>query len=695
MKKNLLILFVMALSLFKLDAYSQCTPTGNQIFNTAFGEPGMVARYSGYMCAAHDTLVADNMGGGQNDFRFNDGDGYGIRLVSGSVITISIFNSLDTISITMNDTSCAGNVISSAYAPPNVNNTLTFTAPYTGMFRIVFNKNGFCGGSSVQPLGAVIVALTNGGSITCPAAPMNDSICGAMAITLGTVYTGDNSYANITDAFDTLQVVPAGYNCSPPNNTMWYSYTPTVTTFYDFTLSSPSCGLFGRSGMILLKGANCSDSVLSATCLNSQAAAGTSITSKVMLTAGVTVYFMIDGRASSSGVFNVTINTSPPPPANDTICSAVTMLINNTYNGNNANALPTDPMDAFVMGTGYTNCSGSISGSMWYKFTPTTSGNYNINTASFANVGLSTSIAYFTGTNCNSTLTYVNCYRGPSPNNLTNNAVYTTFMTGGQTYYFMVEGVNNGNTSGTFSIGITQGAPSPANDTICGAITLVLNTVVIDDNTNALVNDPMNQAIVAAGYTNNTCGTPNNILWYKFTAPDTANFVIETTSPATGGLHAHVGVFAATRCDTNAFTPNPDRCYEGCNIGTTKDDTIKLNGGITYYIFVDGYQGTKGQYTIEILGTATGIYSMDVMENTITIAPNPTSNYFRIKFEQAITENTKVEVLDLLGRIVYTSTIKSGSNASDVDLSSLANGNYFVKISNEKTILYHQQIVKQ
>ncbi|MFM2048733.1 MAG: hypothetical protein RI955_1281, partial [Bacteroidota bacterium] len=443
-----------------------------------------------------------------------------------------------------------------------------------------------------------------------------------------------------------------------------------------------------------LNGASCASSVILATCLNSMNAAGTSVMTKVLLNASTTYYFMIDGRGNSTGVFNVMIDVAPPPPANDTICSAVTMLINNTYNGDNTDALPTDPRDADVQAAGY-NCSGSISGSMWYKYTPAASGNYNINTASFANVGLSTMISYYTATSCTGTLTMVNCYTGPSGNNLTNNATYTTFMTGGQIYYFMVEGANNGNTSGTFSIGITQGPPSPANDTICGALTLVLNTVVIDDNTNALVNDPMNQAIIAAGYANNVCGTPNNILWYKFTAPDTANYVIETTSPATGGLHAHVGVFAATRCDTNAFTPNPDRCYEGCNIGTTKDDTVKLNGGITYYIFVDGYQGSKGQYTIEILATASGIYSMDVLENTITIAPNPTSNFFRVKFDQAVTENTKIEVIDLLGRNVYHSTIKSGSNASDVDLSGLANGNYIVKISNEKTILYHQKIVKQ
>jgi hypothetical protein len=75
MKKNLLILFVFTLMLFKLDAYSQCTPTAaNQVYNLQFAEPGNPARYGGFMCAMHDTLIADTASGFGNNYRFRDGD---------------------------------------------------------------------------------------------------------------------------------------------------------------------------------------------------------------------------------------------------------------------------------------------------------------------------------------------------------------------------------------------------------------------------------------------------------------------------------------------------------------------------------------------------------------------------------------------------------------------------------------------
>ncbi|MEN9521688.1 MAG: hypothetical protein RL065_65 [Bacteroidota bacterium] len=702
MKKNLLILLVMTLVLFKLDAYSQCTPTSAaQVYNTQFAEPGGLARYGGYMCFNHDTLIADTTIITQNNYQFRDGDGYGIRLVAGSNITISIFNSTEIISITMNDTSCSGTAIGGAYAAPNINNSLIFTAPYSGLFHIVFNKNGLCGTVGTQRIGSVMVVLNNAGSISCPATPANDNICGAVAMSNGITYTADNSLANYYDVYDSVEVVANGYTCSPPNNTMWYSYSPTVTSYYNFTFSSPACGLYGRTGLILLGGTNCTDTVTTASCLNSLNNAGSSVTSKLLMNAGTTYYFMVDGRASATGVFNVMIDLAPPPPANDTICGAVTMTLNTTYNGDNTDAYPTDPRDADVQAAGY-NCSNSISGSMWYKFTPAVSGNYSINMASFANVGLSTMVSYYTATSCNSTLNYIRCYQGPSGFNLTRNATYVDRFVGGTTYYFMIEGANNGNTAGTFTIQIANAPSSPANDTICGATQLIINTPVLDDNSTAITPEETANTIIAAGYTNLTCGTPNYVLWYKFTPSDTANYIIETTSPATGGIRLHVGVFSASACDTNSFGSTGKGCYPGCNVGTTADDTIKLNKGTTYYIMIDGYEATqsqpatpKGQFTIEIKDMPTGIYSLLKEDNGIIIAPNPTNNFVRVKFEKQLSSDTKIEIVDLLGRLMYSSTMKAGTTISNIDLSNFASGNYFVKISNEKSILYHEKIIKQ
>ncbi|MEY2828539.1 MAG: hypothetical protein RIQ33_397, partial [Bacteroidota bacterium] len=174
------------------------------------------------------------------------------------------------------------------------------------------------------------------------------------------------------------------------------------------------------------------------------------------------------------------------------------------------------------------------------------------------------------------------------------------------------------------------------------------------------------------------------------------------TSPATGGIHLHVGVFSASSCDTNSLGSTGKGCYEGCDVGTTADDTIKLNKGTTYYIMIDGYGASqnkpatpKGQFTIEIKLAPTGIYSIDANNNSIIVSPNPANNFVKVKFENSVTETTTISLYDLLGRNVYSSTISAGSNAANIDLSNLTQGNYIVKVSNEKTILYHQKIVKQ
>jgi len=76
---------------------------------------------------------------------------------------------------------------------------------------------------------------------------------------------------------------------------------------------------------------------------------------------------------------------------------------------------------------------------------------------------------------------------------------------------------------------------------------------------------------------------------------------------------------------------------------------------------------------------ATGIAEIS-KSKSISIQPNPANDFFTLKL--SATENTSVNIIDVTGSIVRE--FKINSNASNIDVSSLSNGTYFVKVISEK-----------
>ena len=69
------------------------------------------------------------------------------------------------------------------------------------------------------------------------------------------------------------------------------------------------------------------------------------------------------------------------------------------------------------------------------------------------------------------------------------------------------------------------------------------------------------------------------------------------------------------------------------------------------------------------------------------IFPNPSTGNVAIRFNNTIASDVTIEVSNLVGQIVYTSneTAVSGSNAFNLNLADLNDGQYIVKISNGQT----------
>ena len=121
--------------------------------------------------------------------------------------------------------------------------------------------------------------------------------------------------------------------------------------------------------------------------------------------------------------------------------------------------------------------------------------------------------------------------------------------------------------------------------------------------------------------------------------------------------------------------------------------------------------GTIVKYTIgqqSITGTKTGnvivqqgfqqsnwdkiIANNVVLVNTTTF-PNPYIDIINFQFSQSIGENVSLLVYDVLGRQVYSNTLKIFDNKTSVNLQVLQSAEYFVQLSNN-TFTYHTKIIK-
>lgn len=77
--------------------------------------------------------------------------------------------------------------------------------------------------------------------------------------------------------------------------------------------------------------------------------------------------------------------------------------------------------------------------------------------------------------------------------------------------------------------------------------------------------------------------------------------------------------------------------------------------------------------------------------DNITIFPNPVTNVLNIKFNRYNNELVEMEIFDLTGKIVHSSSIFSGITEFNVE--HLENGVYFVRLNNGLTSKAHRIIV--
>jgi len=288
----------------------QCQPIDTLIFG--FNDPSGPGYYSGFLCTGVDSV------GTTGPYGYYNGDGFSINLVDGSELIFSVDScNGNPVSITISDS--LKNIIPGAYSGAACPNSLNFTAPYTGTFYVVMNLNGTCNVTGNTLLGQVYAKIDpNSNTPDCPAGNViNDTICGAIPLTFNGPYlVGNTSSAYITDPLDAY-IVNLGFLCSPPNNTLWYSYTAqTNIDTLDIWLTSAAGG--GFHSWLAVFTANdsinfCNGSLSYIGCAegaNDGGGIDTVTHSLYGLLAGHVYYFMIDGYNGGTGEFSIALKES-------------------------------------------------------------------------------------------------------------------------------------------------------------------------------------------------------------------------------------------------------------------------------------------------------------------------------------------------------------------------------------------------
>lgn len=103
---------------------------------------------------------------------------------------------------------------------------------------------------------------------------------------------------------------------------------------------------------------------------------------------------------------------------------------------------------------------------------------------------------------------------------------------------------------------------------------------------------------------------------------------------------------------------------------------------------------TNSNYVLCVRGNPTLSSTTFSEETSITIYPNPASNFASISLPKN-TESCKIEITDLLGKIIFSEEVKPLPNDYKIDLEGYKDGIYFVKVTNEKMKKSFKIIVKK
>lgn len=175
-----------------------------------------------------------------------------------------------------------------------------------------------------------------------------------------------------------------------------------------------------------------------------------------------------------------------------------------------------------------------------------------------------------------------------------------------------------------------------------------------------------------------------SFIWNSYTVENLTITPVSTCNLLRDNLGTNtwtvVGSCAGTQTAINdpAFASFPNAVWRIDGLGFNCNPTYKTN-----------QQVNKSKSNVKDNFNAAGLPTkMSSYQSTISmgIAPNPASSELKITFNTDIKSNTKISILDVIGKVILNSEINEGNNIS-ISLTDLSAGVYFVKIQQGKNIV--------
>jgi len=399
--------------------------------------------------------------------------------------------------------------------------------------------------------------------------------------------------------------------------------------------------------------------------------------------------------------------------ANDLVCNAIDLPTDasiGTYNNIGASLNGDDVLTPTAGWSG----SAVVNAPVWFSFVGPASGNVTVSTENDVTISNNsrTEIAIYSANDCGNFGTYALLGAngdGPAPG--VGSIVSACGLTAGDTYYVMVDGYSS---VGTFSsVAAFQGAFGISVE----AVDLVEAGNAVAGN--ICTNDATDIFDAIEGYSN------GNGTWYypNATAAGAQAFASNGGSLVLSGLDAGVaytfdyvvsiGCASDTVSTSYMWSPQPNAGDDGAvtscvnsevlliqeltgsvAFGGTWSDDDNVGGlvnGVVYpyaiaagtynfsYVIVEGACSDTAVVAVTI-DACLGVDANEV--SALEVYPNPVADVLTIA-NLTIDGNATIALLDLQGKVVYSTTVSNVNGNYELDLSKFENGIYVVAVTSE------------
>lgn len=337
---------------------------------------------------------------------------------------------------------------------------------------------------------------------TPPPPPSNDECANAMIVP---VNTGENCVQTVPGTINWATAsVQNGATCAgTEDDDVWFEFVATSTKQRIELLNATGAQLY----FTVYASNICTASPAPLLC--------STATSNFVsgLTIGSTYKIRVYSLSNISGqlaTFDVCITTPPPPPANDNCENATVVPVNPGMEC--LQTMPGTIYSATASPQSQTVCSGTEDDDVWFEFEATAT-SHRIQLINIVNGTTMLNYAVYEGDNCG-TIALLYCS--------TTSSSIADGLTIGTTYKVRVySSTATANQTSDFEICITTAPPTPVNDEC-------VNAIVVPVNTGAECTQSVTGTVysaTASAQPNNCTGSPDDDVWFEFTATNDVHFI--------------------------------------------------------------------------------------------------------------------------------------------------------------------------